>query len=203
MSKKLSFCVNGLTSPEKLPKALKLIIQKLEEHDDEIKSLRRIVFDYLLRGKDVKEVPVPIPVPCPDDFKKWQPLLLMTACIFGEARGEPYDAKVAVAWVIKNRLKKDGWFGKNLKEVILKPYQFSCFNENDPNKEKMKNPLEYEPFSVWVECYKVAKEVEAEKIPDPTDGATHYFDESLAKNPPAWAKKLQFKKKIGRFYFYG
>jgi len=195
--------VKGMTSPEKLPKVLKLIVEQLEQHDEEITSLRRVIFDFLLKKTDLKTIPVPVPTPVTSKFEDWSSLLLFAATLFGEARGASKEEKIAIAWVVKNRMKKDDWYGKDLKEVILKPYQFSCFNKSDPNRKKLLNPLKYEPFPVWAECYEIAKKVENNEIPDPTDGATHYFGKSLADNPPKWAKELEFKKKIGEFYFYG
>jgi len=156
-----------------------------------------------LKGQGSRVRSVPVPVAVPEDFKKWPLMLLYAALVFGEARGEPYEAKVAVAWVVRNRFIKGGWFGKDLRSVILKPWQFSCFNQGDPNREKLKNPLFYEPFNVWAECYEIAEKVHQGEVKDPTEGATHYFDEAIKRKPPSWAKKLKFKKKIGDFYFYG
>lgn len=149
-----------------------------------------------------REKSIPVPVAVPFNFWEWPLMLLYAAAIWGEARGEPYEAKVAVAWVIRNRWKKNGWFGENLREVILKKYQFSCFNENDVNRVKLYNPLKYDPFEVWAECYEVAEKVHVGEIEDPTGGTTHYFDESLKNNPPFWREELKFVKKIGRLYFY-
>ncbi len=58
---------------------------------------------------------------------------LLARCIWGEARGEPIQGKLAVAHVVLNRVKAQSYYGKTIRDVILKPWQFSCFNENDPN----------------------------------------------------------------------
>jgi hypothetical protein len=52
----------------------------------------------------------------------WQ---LMGLCIEREASGEPYEGKVAVGTVILERVDHRNWDGKTIKEVILKPWQFS------------------------------------------------------------------------------
>jgi len=145
---------------------------------------------------------IPVPVPVPDDFKHWPLMMLYTAVIWGEARGESNKAKIAVAWVIRNRFIRNGWFGDSLRAVLTKKYQFSCLNPNDVNSQKVRNPLYWDDFKVWAECYEIAEKVHNGEIKDPTGGATHYFDKSLKDNPPYWAKKLTFTKKIGSFYFY-
>ena len=61
----------------------------------------------------------------------------MARTIWGEARGEDEQGKIAVGHVIKNRRDKQTWMGKTIKDVCLKKWQFSCWNENDPNREKI------------------------------------------------------------------
>lgn len=43
----------------------------------------------------------------------------------------------AVANVIMNRVNRGGWYGASIKDVVLKPYQFSCWNATDPNRAKI------------------------------------------------------------------
>ena len=52
--------------------------------------------------------------------------------VWAEARGEPYLGQVAVARVIRNRIKQ-GW-AHDAAGVVLQPYQFSCWNTQDPNR---------------------------------------------------------------------
>ncbi|MGE0577625.1 MAG: cell wall hydrolase [Reyranella sp.] len=60
--------------------------------------------------------------------------------LFGEARGEPRDGKVAVAWVIRNRAERKAFAGSLLGQagavshICLAPRQFSCWNNGDPNR---------------------------------------------------------------------
>lgn len=58
---------------------------------------------------------------------------ILARTIYGEARGEPWEGKIAVAWVVRNRAERGGWWGDTIREVCLKPWQFSCWNETDPN----------------------------------------------------------------------
>src|SRR3546814_2812197 len=66
--------------------------------------------------------------------------------VFGEARGEPMPGKIAVAWCIRNRVELDlhddgkpDWWGEGYTAVCRKSWQFSCWNENDPNLPKLRS----------------------------------------------------------------
>jgi spore germination cell wall hydrolase CwlJ-like protein len=126
--------------------------------------------------------------------------VLFAMLIFGEARGEPKDGKTAVGWVAQNRALNPGWWGKDLRGVILKPWQFSCFNPGDPNREKLFDPLKFESSEVWDECFLTAKGILEGEIPDNTENSDHYFDVSI--KPPTWADPRKLVKKIGRLVFY-
>ncbi len=107
--------------------------------------------------------------------------------IWGEARGENYVTKLCVATVIVNRWEAQTWFGKTVQEVCLKPWQFSCWNENDPNREKLKDAHHSGP--VWVECESaiiaaLMLPVDWRPLP-PT--VWHYHDRSVDRKLPAWA----------------
>lgn len=90
---------------------------------------------------------------------------------WGEARGESEQGKAAVIWVAKNRALKNG---RGIHREILKPWQFSAFNEGDPNRAKMLEPTKHDAPEVWDECYRIAVGVLNGAIDDPTNGATHY-----------------------------
>jgi spore germination cell wall hydrolase CwlJ-like protein len=59
---------------------------------------------------------------------------IVAQTILAEARGDGRAGMYAVAACIKVRAQK-----RNLsfKQVCLQPYQFSCWNKNDPNRKKM------------------------------------------------------------------
>lgn len=50
---------------------------------------------------------------------------LMGLCIQREAAGEPREGKIAVGTVILERVDHRNWDGNNIKDVILKDWQFS------------------------------------------------------------------------------
>ena len=66
--------------------------------------------------------------------------LIAARTIYGEARGEPREGKIAVARVIHNRATDPEWRygGPALAGVCLKPWQFSCWNADDPNRARIK-----------------------------------------------------------------
>ncbi|HDH01102.1 MAG TPA: cell wall hydrolase [Nitrospirae bacterium] len=137
-------------------------------------------------------------------FKSLGDKELFTLCLFGEARGESIDGKIAVASVIINRLKRQSWFGKSLKEVILKPYQFSCFLEKDPNRkvlEKIADEFrEHLTENIALrECYWVAEGVLDEWLTSNVGKATHYHTKQV---DPKWDNEMKLITIIGNHEFY-
>ncbi len=156
---------------------------------------------------------IQIKLPKPDVPIENQDLdVLFAMQIFGESRlddrdedhWEEFEMKAGVGHVAYNRAMNPAWWGKNLKEVLLKSHQFSCFNDNDPNRVKLLNPLSYEASYVWDTCFLVASGILLQVIPDPTLRSDHYFDDSLVKTNkmPRWADEKNFVKQIGKFLFY-
>ena len=129
---------------------------------------------------------------------------VLAKTIYGEARGEyaRHDAGlaglIAVGNVAMNRLKAQSWFGKTLREVCLKPYQFSCWNPNDPNHDKLhSSTVTIEPlFDI---CRWVAENVAEERWPDLTKGSDHYHTVQVA---PKWSKGQKPVIRIGCHVFF-
>ena len=67
---------------------------------------------------------------------KFEDLDIMAKTMWGESRNQDTSGQIAVASVIKNRAEARRWYGNTPKEVCLKEWQFSCWNEGDPNKIK-------------------------------------------------------------------
>ena len=122
---------------------------------------------------------------------------IMARTIFGEARGEPDDGKVAVGWVIKNRSDAGGWWGDDIREVCLKPYQFSCWNFNDVNRPVLLGTTIRDP--IFKKCLEIASLVLKGRKGDPTGGANHYHSQLIE---PTWAKGKKPTVVIGNHLFY-
>lgn len=122
--------------------------------------------------------------------------------IYGEARGEyrridgGLGALIAVGNVIHNRALF-GRFGKGHAGVCLKPFQFSCWNKDDPNRNVIEQvTLDDGLFKL---CREVAEGVISEKWPDLTRGSDHYHTRDVY---PYWSAKKQPEATIGRHHFY-
>jgi spore germination cell wall hydrolase CwlJ-like protein len=119
---------------------------------------------------------------------------LLGKLIYGEARSCSDTEKIAVAYTALNRVSDgDPRNGDTLREVILKPYQYSCFNSKDPNSAKIRSAHKNDP-QVYRECLEIAEKVLSGKYKDPTNGAINYHTNNIAKKPD-WARKLD---RIGR-----
>lgn len=125
---------------------------------------------------------------------------LLQCLVYGEARGESLTGKVAVAWVAKNRVSSGGWWGSTWKEVILKPYQFSCFLRGDHNLERIEDAWEVRWSDVWMRESRLAAYGVLEGwVRDPTKGADHYHAYYVS---PSWQDLSKKTCKIGNHHFY-
>jgi N-acetylmuramoyl-L-alanine amidase len=118
--------------------------------------------------------------------------IVLALTIWGESRSEPVEGQIAVACVVRNRLKKAGQPVKHWKDICLAPLQFSCFNPDDPNFEKVQKAADMAmtalPTPELLQAMWIADGVIAGKVIDNTLGSTHYLTSALfASKPPAWA----------------
>ena len=124
--------------------------------------------------------------------------------LWGEVRGESHAGKIAVAWVIRNRMEidlgndgKPDWWGEGIAGVCKKQGQFSCWNKGDVNLPKLRAVTIADP--AFRECMAVVDEVLAGRVPDPTKGSTHYHTTAVR---PSWIKGVKPVVKIGAHLFY-
>ncbi len=116
----------------------------------------------------------------PDDLD------VMARTLWGEARGEPLEGKIAVAWVIRNRADHPGWWGHGIAGVCRQPWQFSCWNADDPNRAKLIGVTARD--EMFRECLMAVAAVLSGNVADPTGGANHYYAPGHAKTlSPNWA----------------
>ncbi|MDQ3202747.1 MAG: cell wall hydrolase [Pseudomonadota bacterium] len=128
---------------------------------------------------------------------------ILARTLWGEARGEDFIGQIAVAWTIRNRVfdgKAKSWWGEGYAGVCLKPWQFSCWNKNDPNYTYLSGAKPI-PAKELARARMAADHVIDSKAPDPTNGATHYYATSMPR-PPTWAKGAKQTLKLGHHIFF-
>jgi len=126
--------------------------------------------------------------------------------IWGEARNQGRIGMQAVASTIANRVNLDlhgdgrpDWWGEGFVGVCRKPWQYSCWNENDPNRARLLAVTAEDPqFAIALD---VARAAVDGSLADRTNGATHYFAPHVVA-PPAWAKSRMPTASIGDHVFY-
>jgi spore germination cell wall hydrolase CwlJ-like protein len=118
---------------------------------------------------------------------------LLAMLVWGEARGETADGRLAVAFVpitrAKNRVENGKTSGNSLQEIILTPFQFSCFNPSDPNRGKLLRPVEAEGLALWAACWSTAVSALTGQSENPAPGATHYVVRRLWSRPTAVGRR--------------
>ena len=100
-------------------------------------------------------------------------LYLLSCCIYGEARGESYTGKVAVAAVILNRVKSSA-FPNSISGVIYQAGAFTCVSDGQIN------------LGTNDECTRAAQD--AMNGWDPTGGAIYYFNPATATSKWIWSR---------------
>jgi spore germination cell wall hydrolase CwlJ-like protein len=148
----------------------------LKAHDVIIKSVHAVY------GTDY-------PVTPEDEDIYW-----LTATLVQEAGAEPAEGKLGVAWVIMNRAESQK---KRVPDVVLAPWQFSCWNTNSPTKRLITTRL----TSTWAACEEAARLAYNALAPDPTFGSTHYLNPSVLPRLPAWYAKNKVRAILGRHHF--
>jgi spore germination cell wall hydrolase CwlJ-like protein len=132
-------------------------------------------------------------------------LELLTILLWGEARGEPDQGKLAVAEVVRNRVHRPAWWGKDWHGVMLKPWQFSCFNSGDPALNSLDAVREGKEraLEVWAACFRAAAFVyHADPwLPEAgiARGASHYKRVDVQ---PKWSTGKQPVTVIGQHDFF-
>lgn len=121
---------------------------------------------------------------------------VLARTLWGEARSEGVIGMRAVAAVIMNRAADSRW-PDALADVALQAWQFSAWNANDPNRDRMLRVTEADPqFRLALD---IAREAVEGRLVDPTGGANHYFADYIAR--PSWARTMTETTRIGRHIF--
>jgi N-acetylmuramoyl-L-alanine amidase len=125
---------------------------------------------------------------------------VLARTVFGEARGEKRAGMEAVAWVILNRAHQGPpRFAGTVSGVCKAAHQFTCWSKGDPNAKVCASVDESN--ASYLLSLNVATSVLGGMVPDPTEGADHYFVTKMP-NPPEWRKKMRLQATIGAHSFY-
>ena len=100
-------------------------------------------------------------------------LYLLSCCVYGEARGESYTGKVAVAAVILNRVASSK-FPNSISGVIYQAGAFTCVSDGQIN------------LGTNDECTRAAQD--AMNGWDPSGGALYYFNPATATSKWIWSR---------------
>ena len=122
-------------------------------------------------------------------------------CAWREARGEggadanaKRDSLRAVIHVIKNRADKSG---KSWAYEVFRRLQFSSMTyPHDPQLCLVPE----QPDSVFTDCFEIATTIMDGGDFDLTQGATHYFADTIPM--PEWAKTMTQTAKFGHHIFF-
>jgi spore germination cell wall hydrolase CwlJ-like protein len=123
--------------------------------------------------------------------------------LYLEARSESTKGIIAVGSVILERVRL-GYFGKGVKGVCYKPYQFSCYNSNDPQYEKIALRIarnfdeEAGKLSKLQACLMISVGLLSGEI-EPNVKAQFY---KVVGCPAAWEKEYEHVERIGAHDFY-
>lgn len=109
---------------------------------------------------------------------------LLARAVHGEARGEPYVGKVAVAAVILNRVRAPQ-FPNTIAGVIYQPLAFTAVADGQINLTPDKDSLKAarDALNGW----------------DPTYGTLYYWNPATATSKWIWSRKVTLK--IGKHWF--
>jgi N-acetylmuramoyl-L-alanine amidase len=123
-----------------------------------------------------------------------------TATVYCEASDQAQDCQLGVAYSELNRLRT-GRFGSTMAEICLKRKQYSEWN-GDPvnNANLLRVAAISDSDPVLLQCAAMYDAAESGGLADPTDGATHYYDTSIA--PPTWTVGATKTVQLGRLVFW-
>jgi len=121
-------------------------------------------------------------------------IVIIALTIFGEAAGEPFDGKQAVASVIWNRAGGDV---AKMEAVCKARKQFSCWN----NGKTPTVPTDRQSRLAWRDCVMLADAI-ADGWFTPWSTATHYYAPARVTKPPYWVRSMRLVAIIGGHRFY-
>lgn len=120
--------------------------------------------------------------------------------IYCEASGTSQDEREAVAHVIINRVRARRW-SPTVAGVCTDYMQFSSWNGDKGSRRNLLRGMNApDSDAVMQACVAAYDTASAPGATDPTNGATHYHDKSIA--PPVWTDGALMTLETPHFKFY-
>ena len=119
---------------------------------------------------------------------------LIAMTIFGEGRSGGEAGMRVIASTIMNRVKMDKGkrWGHGIDGVVFHRLQYSCWNNDDPNRELLRNLAALKPGSpdyiAWTQAKGIAHIAFEGRLKDYAKGATYYHAVTIK---PAWVKEMK------------
>jgi len=144
------------------------------------------------------------------DLLKYRQLLnngqIVGLTIYGEARNQSFDGKIAVGNVIRNRLfSRENFGGNTYKDICLAKHQFSCWFEENENRDELENAIQlviggniYKNL-ILKECLYLGQGITDNQFHDNVNGALYYRTIKLMKEKPV---DILWKIELGYHVFY-
>lgn len=128
--------------------------------------------------------------------------------VYGEASGEPIEGRIAVACVIRNRLKTGRW-GSTYESVCLSPWQFSCWRSagGEENYRRLMALVAKVDTGgglddpIYAETRWMVDGLSRGVLLDRVHKATHYFTASIPEIPK-WAHGKAPVARVGAHVFF-
>lgn len=96
-------------------------------------------------------------------------ITILAATAWAEARSQGIEGMRAVIHVILNRSRD---LDLAVDQVVFEPWQFSAWNDGDPNRSRALDPPTYDPQ--WLQAQALARLGVSGQSVDPTNGARFY-----------------------------
>ena len=109
--------------------------------------------------------------------------VILRLCLWAEARGEPVIGRLAILYVLENRAIHRG---STLKTEVLRPRQFSSFNDDDPNRPLLLDAHTSDRAG-WAAVDAICSLYESHATNNPVADSTHYYRFDM-EHPPTWGR---------------